>query len=235
MKLGLLGYPINHSKSPELYQRFLQSRLTSYDLISFEREELIPDLEFFRSRLDGLNITSPYKEHFVSLIEIPSPLVRALGAVNTLAFLENRTLGTNTDLVAIVEILKNYQRQYGELLILLLGDGVMARVTRLVARDLQIPLKQFSRKMTQDFARLDLRYHGEKGKQTIIINSCSRDFVFHGQLADDIIFWDYNYSFLPHQNTLPSQVKAYHDGREMLELQAKAAIQFWQEHNPKLK
>lgn len=235
MRLGLLGYPVKHSRSPELYRKFLGPELTSYELFSCERKEDIPTLETFRKSFDGLNITSPYKEHFVGEIEIPSPLVRSLGAVNTLAFVGDKTFGSNTDLVAIVEILKNYKRDYGDIKILLLGDGVMARVTRLVADDLGIPLIQFSRRMTTNFSNIDLRKYQDNDFQNIIINSCSREFVFNGQVSGDEIFWDYNYAFSPHETALPGMVKLYHDGQEMLELQAKAAINFWKELNPKLK
>lgn len=235
MKLGLLGYPITHSKSPELYRRFLGEGLTSYEMFSFEKAEDIPPLDYFSGKLDGLNITSPYKRHFVGQIEIPSELVKSLGAVNTLAFVDGKIYGTNTDLLAIVEILKRYQREFPAINIILLGDGVMATVTKIVADDLKIPLRQFSRKLTPDFQNIDLRAWEQKGSQTIIINSCSRDFVFNGQVSGKEIFWDYNYAFPPHQNTIPEMVSSYQDGQEMLELQAKAAINFWRELNPKLK
>ena len=234
MRLGLLGYPITHSLSPKLYERFLGNELTSYEMFSFEKPELIPSLSFFSEKLDGLNITSPYKTHFMQEIQIHSDLVKSLGAVNTLAFTSTGVIGTNTDLIAVVEILKNYLNEYGDIEISLLGDGVMAGLTKLVAKDLKIPVRQYSRKTNPDLAHLDLSKINQDIQQ-VIINSCSRDFIFQGKLKGEEVFWDYNYSFLPHQNTLPSAVMAYHDGQEMLELQAKAAIKFWKEVNPKLK
>lgn len=236
MKLGLLGFPITHSLSPKLYQTFIPAELESYELFSYPNPEDVPPLSFFSSKLDGLNITAPYKKHFIKQIEIHSSLVKIIGAVNCLAFPEDgRVIGTNTDVLAVVEILKNYQSSYPSLNIILLGDGVMANVTKLVAEDLKINYSQFSRKTHPDLSRLDVRSLNSQEKQTLVINSCSRDFVFQGQLSGDEIFWDYNYSFIPHQNSLPSRVKSYQDGQEMLELQAKAAIKFWKEVIPKLK
>jgi shikimate dehydrogenase len=234
MKLGLLGFPINHSLSPKLYQEFLGDKLTSYELFSYEKSADIPSIDWFAERLDGLNITSPYKTHFLKNVIIESPLVNSLGSVNTLAFTQQGVFATNTDLFAVVEILRNYLKEYGDIEISLLGDGVMTKLTMIVAKDLKIPVRQFSRKLTPDFEHLDLSVINQDIQQ-VVINSCSRDFVFKGKLKGEEIFWDYNYAFLPHQNTLPSQVLAYHDGREMLELQAKAAIKFWKEVNPKLK
>lgn len=235
MKLGLLGYPITHSLSPKLYQEILGPKLTSYELFSFEKRESIPALEYFATKLDGLNITSPYKTHFINQIQIASPLVKSIGAVNTLSFTPAGVIGTNTDVLAVEEILRNYQQACGELHLLILGDGVMARMTELVADDLKISWQEFSRKADGDISQLNLLPHRKPNQQNIIINACSREFVFQGELSSSDIFWDYNYSFLPHQNTLPSKVKAYHDGQEMLTLQAKAAIKFWDQTNPKLK
>lgn len=234
MRLGLLGYPIEHSKSPDLYRRFLGSSLSSYDMFSFEKEDMIPSLNFFSERLDGLNITSPYKRHFVPNVLIPSEMVASLGVINTLAFVENKTIATNTDLEAVVEILKNYQKKFGQIKILLLGDGAMAEVTKIVAENLNIPLVQFSRKLHPKFDKIDLTIFEESKVQSIIINSCSRSYTFNGKTSGSEIFWDYNYSFKPHQELLPSRVKLYHDGQSLLELQAKAAIKFWAQHTSKL-
>lgn len=235
MRLGLLGYPINHSLSPKLYEKFLGEKLTSYKLFSFSQASEIPTLRAFAAELDGLNITSPYKTHFINEVKIISPIVRQIGAVNTLAFAGDEVWATNTDVVAVEQILQNFQLHYGKLKLVILGDGVMAQVTKLVAEDMALPYLQYSRKSTDDLTHLDLSQIPASGAQVIIINACSRSFVFEGKLQGNEIFWDYNYNFPPHQSTLPSQVKAYFDGQEMLELQAKAAIEFWYKVIPKLK
>ncbi|WP_408098464.1 hypothetical protein ACJVC5_06010 [Peredibacter sp. HCB2-198] len=235
MKLGLLGYPITHSLSPKLYQEILGSKLSSYELFSFESVDKIPPLSFFSEKLDGLNITSPYKTHFMSEIRIDSELVRQIGAVNTLSFTNMGVWGTNTDVIAVQEILTKYQQDWGKLHLLILGSGVMAKMTELVADDLKISWQEFSRKADGDIAQLDLRPFLKSGVQNIVINACSRHFIFQGELTHQEVFWDYNYSFLPHQNTLPSRVKLYQDGQEMLRLQALAAVKFWSQTNPKLK
>lgn len=234
MRLGLLGYPINHSLSPSIYKR-LVPELASYELFSCKSADEVPSLEQLSSKLDGLSITSPYKKHFIGQIEFSSPLVKQLGIVNTLAFVNKTVIGTNTDLLAVVEILKNYQLNFPKLQIILLGSGSMAEVTKIVARDLKIDFKQFSRKTHPQISQLDIASLQQTGIQNLVINACSREFVFNGQVSGQEIFWDYNYSFLPHQNTLPLIVKTYQDGQHMLELQAIEAIKFWKQVNPKLK
>jgi shikimate dehydrogenase len=235
MRLGLLGFPITHSLSPALYKKFLGDELNSYEMLNIQNIQDIPTLKELSNHLDGLNITSPYKTHFMKEVIIDSSLVKQIGAINTIAFTSSGPVATNTDVLAVSEILSNYQKRYGKLHLLLLGNGVMARVTKLVADELNIPLRQFSRKLNPDLVNLDLRPFKIDSAQTIIINACSRDFIFKGKTLGSEIFWDYNYAFLPHQNSLPSLVKSYEDGQELLELQAKAAISFWKALNPKLK
>lgn len=235
MRLGLLGFPIEHSRSPELYRHFLGSLLTSYELFPFEKSHLVPELDYFREKLDGLNITSPYKTHFFQQVSLNNPIVKKLGSINTIGFTPDGIFGTNTDLLAVQKILIRFQSQYPKITLFLLGDGVMANLTKLVANDLGINLIQFSRRLNSDFESLDLSTYYQESMQPIVINACSRSFHFKGKLKGHEIFWDYNYDFAPHSSSLPAVVKDYLDGRELLELQAIAAIEFWEELTPKLK
>lgn len=234
MKLGLIGYPINHSLSPQIYQRLLGEDLESYELFSYDNSNKIPSLDFFSTRLNGLNITAPYKTHFANDVIINSDLVKKLGSINTLAFNGSQIFGTNTDVLAVKKILARLMDQYTDIDVELIGDGVMAKVTNYVCDELGIHVTQHSRKNDPYLTKLDLT-NNSSSSQKLVINACSRDYVFDGKLTGDEIFWDYNYSFIPHLNSLPLRVKAYFDGQEMLELQAKEAINFWNEVTPKLK
>lgn len=225
MKLALLGYPIAHSLSPSLYREFLGDKLTSYSLLEIEDPSRVPTLAELSSQYDGLSITSPHKKLFFQDVVISSPIVNELKALNTISFRKSGIYGTNTDVIAVEKILLNFKARLPDLGLIILGDGVMARLTVMVAKTLVIPFEQYSRRKGDDLTHLNLS--GPRVNPTIVINSCTRDFVFKGSLHPDFIFWDYNYSFKPHQNTLPSLVKTYIDGEEMLRLQAIAAIEFW--------
>lgn len=225
MRLALLGYPVAHSLSPSLYREILGDRLTSYDLLELRNPGEIPSLAELSRSFDGLSITSPHKSHFFPQLVVDSQLVRELRAVNTIAFRGGAFYGTNTDVIAVEEILTRLRDTHGELDLIVLGDGVMARLTTAIADSLNISFRQFARRRGDDLQNLDLS--SETPNQTVIVNACARDFVFRGQLHPNSIFWDYNYSFKPHQNTLPFKVMSYVDGQEMLRLQALAAVKFW--------
>jgi shikimate dehydrogenase len=226
MKLGLIGKNISHSGSPAIYKKLFGSNV-KYDLIDIQEVQNLPSLLDLAKSYDGLNITSPYKTHYFSQVIIQDSAVQSLGAINTLAFTPTGIQATNTDLLAVRSILSDYKSKYASLNLIILGSGVMARLTMIVAEELKLPMTQLSRSSYPDLTQLDLCQFEEKQSQNLVINACSRDFIFKGKQSLENIFWDYNYHFLPHQNTLPLFVKEYQDGQEMLYLQAVAAKQCW--------
>lgn len=227
MKLALLGYPIAHSLSPKLYQEILREKLTQYDLLAIPEVKDIPALDDLAKIYDGINITSPYKRHFIHEVDFNSEIVKNLGAINVIKFGLKRPLATNTDAVAVELILQDYIKKLPRIQLILLGSGVMAKMTKLIADKLSLPFSQYSRNTHGDISRLDLSDMSDPSS-TLVINSCSREFVFKGKIHPLAHFWDYNYKFELHSH-IPSLVSSYQDGQAMLKLQAEAAVAFWQE------
>jgi len=230
MKLALLGFPVNHSKSPDLYREILGRELESYDLLSFELSSQIPSLDDLCQRYHGLNITTPHKRHFFNNVLIPNHDVRLIGAINTIAFTNAGAIGENTDFLAVIEILQEFKIRHPQLQLVLLGGGVMAKVTELAAQKLTLPLIKLIRSINGDLAHISLLKKDlglNPNTKVIVVNSCSREFVFRGKMERDYIFWDYNYAFSPHEDLIPNIVETYIDGQDMLKRQAIAAVQFW--------
>lgn len=102
IKLGLIGDNITRSKSPRLHR--CAGQLTGLE-VTYDR--LIPkdmDLTFnevFAQAQEGgfrgINVTYPYKEIVTSKVTVTDPLVRAIGAVNTVLFEPSGPKGFNTD------------------------------------------------------------------------------------------------------------------------------------------
>ena len=100
---GLLGAPIAHSASPAMHERAAEALglRCHYQLIEIAgagREELELLLEGVR-RLGfaGINVTFPYKEAVVDLLDELSPGAARIGAVNTVVVRDDRLIGHNTD------------------------------------------------------------------------------------------------------------------------------------------
>jgi len=225
MKLGLIGKSISHSLSPSIYKNILGPDI-SYDLLDFNSIIELPSLTDLGKKYQGLNITSPFKRHYFNDVIVTEEVVAKLGAINTLRFHEHEVFATNTDYHAVTILMKNYLQRFPNLSVVLLGDGVMSQLTQLICQNLGV---EFS---SPELESLDLTTFANLNRQLLVINACSREFILKGRFGGKELFWDYNYNFIPHQNTLPSLVKEYQDGREMLQLQAQAAVDFWRNKRP---
>ena len=100
---GLIGYPIAHSAAPAMHERAAAALgvRCHYQLIEVKdagRDDLRAMLEGVR-RLGfaGVNVTFPYKEAVVDLVDDLTPDARAIGAVNTIVVSGAHLVGHNTD------------------------------------------------------------------------------------------------------------------------------------------
>ncbi|MAT44154.1 MAG: shikimate dehydrogenase [Anaerolineaceae bacterium] len=100
-RLGLVGYPLEHSFSPLLHKTALtETGLTGiYRLLPLpQMENLALVLDQVRSgELDGINITIPYKQTVLPYLDGLTPSAQAIGAVNTVYNKDGRLIGENTD------------------------------------------------------------------------------------------------------------------------------------------
>ncbi|MES5486218.1 shikimate dehydrogenase [Bradyrhizobium sp. INPA03-11B] len=100
---GLIGYPIAHSAAPAMHEQAAAALgvHAHYQLIEVNGaggDDLRAMLEGIR-RLGfaGVNVTFPYKEAVVDLLDDLAPDARAIGAVNTIVARGARLVGYNTD------------------------------------------------------------------------------------------------------------------------------------------
>jgi shikimate dehydrogenase len=100
---GLIGAPIKHSASPAMHERAAEALgiRGHYQLIEVAGADaagLSMMLEGVR-RLGfaGVNVTFPYKEAVVPLLDELAPGAAAMGAVNTVVVKDGRLIGHNTD------------------------------------------------------------------------------------------------------------------------------------------
>jgi shikimate dehydrogenase len=113
--LGLVGAGISGSLSKPLHERegracgvSLTYRLVDADVLSFGIGDL-DELLRWATRLgfDGLNVTHPFKQAVVPLLDEWSDAVEALGAANTVVIRDGRTTGYNTDWSGFAQSLRH--------------------------------------------------------------------------------------------------------------------------------
>ncbi|MFK4527250.1 shikimate dehydrogenase [Bradyrhizobium japonicum] len=100
---GLIGAPIAHSASPAMHERAaealgLRGHYQLIEVAGADAAGLRMMLEGVR-RLGfaGVNVTYPYKEAVVPLLDELAPGAAAMGAVNTVVAKDGRLIGHNTD------------------------------------------------------------------------------------------------------------------------------------------
>lgn len=99
MKLGLIGKVLGHSLSPDIHERLFQKLPveSTYDLIEIPREGFQERLRQVLASYDGLNVTIPYKLDVMPFLDEISDEAAAIGAVNTIAKIDGKLKGYNTD------------------------------------------------------------------------------------------------------------------------------------------
>ncbi|UWU68751.1 shikimate dehydrogenase [Bradyrhizobium sp. NC92] len=100
---GLIGAPIAHSASPAMHERAaealgLRGHYQLIEVAGADAAGLRMMLEGVR-RLGfaGVNVTYPYKEAVVPLLDALAPGAASMGAVNTVVVRDGRLTGHNTD------------------------------------------------------------------------------------------------------------------------------------------
>lgn len=148
LRLGLIGDNIAQSRSPLLHrlaggQRGID---VTYDSLIPKAMGLNFDEVFARvaeGGYRGVNVTYPYKEKVVAKLTIDDPMVRAVGAVNTVVFEADGPKGYNTDYSGFMAA---YRRERGEArpgAVLMIGTGGVGRaiaygLVELGARELRL-------------------------------------------------------------------------------------------------
>ena len=224
-KLALIGKDISHSKSQSVYESLVGENV-DYQLLDIQREEEIPLAEKLLDTFDGISVTSPYKGVFCNQTFIRENFLCQLGSINCLRKRKGRCEGTSTDFLALEEILTRMKSEYDCFGVALLGDGNMSMMTRFILNRMGLEYKILCRRGGNLAEDMDLERIFPSEKKLVVINSCSREFVFRGRVPQNTLFWDYNYDMGEHEKELGKRCH-YESGYGLLKLQAKYSLDFW--------
>ena len=127
IRLGVLGDPVAHSLSPRMQNAALKKNGIDHRYAAFlilpnelaEALELLRQLDFI-----GLNLTVPHKIAALSLVDEVEERARQIGAINTVAFRDGKSLGWNTDAPGFGRAIREvFSVDLRDLRVLLLGAG----------------------------------------------------------------------------------------------------------------
>ncbi len=146
-RYGLIGHPLKHSQSRFYFnEKFehegLDCRYQHFDLKSIEEihevMETYPDL-------CGFNVTIPYKEAIIPLLDEIDPTAKEVGAVNVVTIQNGRLKGYNTDVYGFSQLLERALKGKEVEHALVLGTGGASKAVRYVLKQKNIPFSTVSR------------------------------------------------------------------------------------------
>lgn len=142
---GVIGWPVEHSSSPRLHGYWLQKHRVdgAYVPLAVEPGHFGQALRVLAHLgFRGVNVTLPYKEAALAVVDVVHPLARRVGAVNTVTVRADGSLeGTNTDAYGFMEHLRasapDWRARDGPAVVI--GAGGAARAVCVALVDAGVP------------------------------------------------------------------------------------------------
>ena len=139
----VIGWPAKHSRSPLIHNYWIKRNGidAEYRIEEIQREDFPDFVRTLRERgYVGANVTVPHKQAVLALSE-PDDRARAVGAANTLWYVDGALRATNTDVEGFLANLDNatpgWDRGLETAVVLGAGGGARAVVFALIQRDVQ--------------------------------------------------------------------------------------------------
>lgn len=146
-RYGLIGHPLKHSQSRFYFNdKFeyegLDCHYQHFDLKSLD--ELQEVMERYPD-LCGFNVTIPYKEAIISLLDEIDETAKEVGAVNVVKITEGKLKGYNTDVIGFEQLLNRALNGKTINHALVLGTGGASKAVQYVLKQKGIPFSTVSR------------------------------------------------------------------------------------------
>ena len=238
-KYGLIGKNINYSFSKKYFNdKFLKENITNcsyenYDLQSIKDfKNIIKD-----NAIKGLNVTIPYKEEIIELVNKIDPIAKKIGAINTIKIHDKDIIeGYNTDYIGFVMSLKNIISNQKKALVLGTGGASKAIIFGLNSIGVESTI------VSRDKREGVISYSGLSKKvieeNTIVINctplgtfpevqECPKipfEFLSSNHICYDLIYNPEKTKFLLESEKMGATII---NGKKMLENQANESWKIW--------
>ncbi len=123
---GVVGSPIGHSKSPDIFNSIISkyNKKGRYIRLAVsDSSRIIPLCKELNIR--GINITSPYKEVLFNELDSYDKISESLEAVNTISFENGSSIGFNSDSYGVYSSINRYDLKSRSILVI--GGGGAAK------------------------------------------------------------------------------------------------------------
>ncbi len=237
-KFGLIGKKLIHSFSAGYFEKkFQRENLSGYSYELFEIPEIEEVNKIFQQGVSGLNVTIPYKQAIIPMLDELDESASKVGAVNVVKISGDKKIGFNSDYTgfreSLVSWLETLPRQA-----LVLGTGGASRAVVAVLNDLGITSVLVSRSAGDDRITYNDLDNSLIRDSHLIVNTTplgtypdtntAADIPYH-LLTEDHYLYDLVYNpeetlFMKYGRERGAAVK---NGLEMLHIQAERSWEIW--------
>jgi len=240
-KFGLVGRDISYSFSRGYFADKFKNENLPHSYVNFDLQSIDELVDIIKNtpNLKGLNVTIPYKEAVIPLLDDLNKRAKKIGAVNTIRITSDKKLkGYNTDYYGFKNSIQPHLKKHHKRA-LILGTGGASKAIAYALKKLKIDYDYVSRSKKEGvtFLYSDVTDDIISSYQIIInctpigtfpnVNDCPN--IPYGAITKKHILYDLIYNpeqtkFLSYGNTKGATII---NGSEMLKLQAEKSWEIW--------
>ena len=250
-KFLVIGNPIDHSLSPKVHNYWIKkNKLNSIygklEINEKEIGELCDNLK--EGKLDGLNITVPFKKTVIPYVDVLSGDALRTNSINTLSVNKGNLVGHNTDIDGFELSIKKLKYDISNKTIIILGAGgvvpsIIYALKKMKASNIIISnrTKEKAEELKNFYKDIDILNWGDLTEFDMIINATSIglkenenfkiDFskVGKNKFFYDVIYKPYETNFFKVGN---QEGNTFENGLSMFLYQAQKAFNIWHNIEP---
>ena len=182
-KYLVIGNPIEHSLSPELHNYWIKTNMIKaiYEKMKITNDQ-IKDLilEIKGGKINGLNITVPFKQEVIPHLDHLSEEAHKTQSVNTVLLKDDKAIGHNTDIEGFEHSIKSNKIDLKNKNIFIMGAGgvvpsIIYALTKMQVSNITISnrTKSKAENLKKLFEKLKVIDWGEIPEFDMIINATS--------------------------------------------------------------
>ena len=260
-KYLVIGNPIDHSLSPKLHNHWIKENKidATYDKKQLRENEIKGIIDEIKNeKINGVNVTVPYKKAVIPFLDKLTPLAEKIQSVNTIFMKDNKVFGGNTDIDGFKQSLEYIHYNVKNKKVFILGAGGVVPSILKALENLGVAKIYLSNRTKEKAKDLESHYKtslglevldwGESPDFDIIINATSLglkdndkielDYTKHKpkffgekKLFYDVIYNPSKTNFLLKGEELGNEIA---NGKMMFICQAQLAFKIWHNIEPKI-
>ena len=206
--------------------------------------------EIKKGKIDGINVTVPFKKSVIPFLNQLTPLAKEAQSVNTIYKKDNKVVGDNTDVNGFEQSLKHINYSVKNRKVFILGAGgvapsIIIALRRLGAAKITLSnrTKEKAENLKKIYSDLEIINWGQTPDFNMIINATSLGLknddeikLNYADIGPNKLFYDIIYN--PNKTKFLSKAKQFgnqiENGKMMFIYQAQLAFKIWHHLLPKV-